>query len=94
MCSRLPNVSPGLTEFPDSLALNSGFADSNLYRRNDDVFRGFVQFIRTNLVIKYMLARAVLRLRTQEERVHDPVTVRGRTVSRSTVIVCMLLLVL
>jgi hypothetical protein len=53
------HFSPGLTEFPDvafdSLASNSGYSDSNLYRRNDDVFRGFVHFIRTNLVIKNML---------------------------------------
>ena len=98
MCSRLPklHVSPGLTEFPDvafdSLASNSGYSDSNLYRRNDDVFRGFVCFIRTNLVIKDTLARAVLRLRTQEGGVHGPVTVWGRTVSRNTVIAYMLLL--
>jgi hypothetical protein len=81
------NVSPGLTEYTDvafdSLASNSGYANSNLYRRNDAVFRGFIYFIRTNLVIKNMLALAVLRLRT----------VRGRTVSRNTVIVYMLLLI-
>ena len=91
------HISPGLTEFPDVAfdpASNSGYSDSNLYRRNDNVFRGFVQFIRTDLVIKDMPARAVLRLRTQEGRVHDPVTVRGRTVSRNTVIAYMLLLML
>ena len=43
-------------------------------------------------MINDMLARAVLRLRTQDRRVHDPVTVRGRTVSRNTVIAYMLLL--
>jgi hypothetical protein len=48
------HVSPGLTEFPDvtfnSITSNSVRSDSNLYRKND-VVRGYVQFIRTNLVI-------------------------------------------
>lgn len=44
-------------------------------------------------MIRNTLARAVLRLRTQEGRVHDPITVRGRTVSRNTVIAYMLLLI-
>lgn len=83
------HVSPGLTEFLDvafdSITSNSVYSDSNLYRKNNDVFRCFVQFIRTNLVIKDVLAHAVLRLREQEVRANDPVTVSGRIVSRNTV---------
>lgn len=90
------HASLGLNEFLDvafdCLATNSGYADSNLYLKNNDVFRGFVQFIWTNLVIKDMLAHAVLRLREQESRVRDSVTVRGITVNRNTVISYMLLL--
>lgn len=57
------HVSPGIAEF-GSIASNSVYSDSNLYRKNNDVFRGFVQFIGTNLVIKDVLAHVVSVTRT------------------------------